>query len=453
MLNVGTAEENTSLPGIEAKVIVTDETKVLLENGIKIELVAVSNWQWKFVWERHLKASGLAEDNNTDLWWRPDGTLLENVDFKRGRQASGNTRAFNFLIKANGIKDGDIVATKQVYGDHHRIYSGDIRDSDRKPLKDHTVFYINDFPYPPSTTSLFVGVATGDWYPVESEKHDWARFLPDDINWSFDNALVGKWPYQDGDHVKVELSHTYVNEQARLEMTDKTGKVQIASQNQRGTGSGIVIVHYTFKNTNLSDIDEIRFMKRDYAQWIEFKDIVLAFDGIKPFYTWGRLSELKGRPAPEFDKIQHWSSGTPLKMSDLKGKVVLLDFWNVHCPPCVAMFPKLMAVHDKYHEKGLRIVGVHADIGVSTAQAQDDIAGFKDKFWQGRNIPFPIAFDGGGDTKRPNTTETSWGATCALYAITSYPTSILIDRDGNVVGEINLHDDGYEKQIDSLLNR
>ena len=452
-LNVGMGEENTNLAYTKANVIVTDETEILLDNGIEIELVAVSNCQWKFVWERHLKDLGVAEDQNTDLWWRPDGKLLENVDFERGSQASGNTRAFNFLIKATGIGDGDIAATKQIYGDQHRIHKGDIRDSERKSLEDYTVFYINDFPYPPSTTSLFVGVATGDWHPIESEKYNWARFLPDEISWSFDSALVEKWPYQRGKHVQVELSHTYVNAQTRLEMIDREGNVSVADERQRSAGSGIVGVHYSFQNTQLSDVNEIRFMKRDYDQWIEFKDVVLGVDVMKPFYTWGRLCELKGNPAPEFAKIQAWSTGSPLTMAGLKGKVVLLDFWNVHCPPCIALFPKLISLCNEYHDKGLVIIGVHADIGLSTSQAQTKIEEYKKKFWKIKEMPFPIAFDGGGDTQRPDTTAKSWGATNASYAITSYPTSILIDRKGNVVGEINLHEEGYEKQIEFLLEQ
>ena len=109
--------------------IVTSKTKVEFENGINIKLVAVSNWQWELVWESHLKALGIVKDRSTDLWWRPNGTQIEKVDFKRGLQTTGNTRAFNFLIKATGIKDSDVVATKRACGDIHKNYRGDIRDS------------------------------------------------------------------------------------------------------------------------------------------------------------------------------------------------------------------------------------------------------------------------------------------------------------------------------------
>jgi hypothetical protein len=96
---------------------------------------------------------------------------------------------------------------------------------------------------------------------------------------------------------------------------------------------------------------------------------------------------------------------------------------------------------------------VHADIGLTVAEAKEKMAGYKERLWNSRDVPFPIAFDGGGNVERPGTKATSWGATNAAYAISSYPTSILVDRDGNVYGQINLHKAGYEAEIERLLNR
>jgi thiol-disulfide isomerase/thioredoxin len=444
---------DTYLADAEVKVVSTTATRAQLDNGVEIELLAISNWQWMHTWKRHLEATARIEGRNIDLWWRPDGTLWEDVDFRRGRQSSGNTSAFNFLVKVTGLEDGLVMVAKKLQGEVHRVYVGDICNSENESIKNHQVFYIDNFDYPPTKTSLFVGIASGPWLTIESNKFNWAENEPDSINWVFDSSITGKWPYQKGKDVRVELSHTYVNAQTRLEMVDKDGNVYPAEERQRSNGLGIVGVHYTFRNTQISDVDEIRFIKRDFNQWIEFKDVVLGVDAMKPFYTWGRLSALKGNPAPDFVKIQAWSTGNSLTLDDPKGKVVLLDFWNVNCPPCIAMFPKLISLHEKYYDKGLRIVGVHADIGLSTSEAKAKISGYKKNIWKIQTIPFPIAFDGGGDTQRPNTTAQSWGATNAAYAITSYPTSILIDKSGNVVGEINLHKEVYEKQIDLLLNQ
>lgn len=72
-----------------------------------------------------------------------------------------------------------------------------------------------------------------------------------------------------------------------------------------------------------------------------------------------KLAELVGKPAaPLADDVKSWLNGDPLKDEDLKGKVVLLDFWAVWCGPCIATFPHLKEWNEKYKDKGLVIVGL-----------------------------------------------------------------------------------------------
>ena len=63
--------------------------------------------------------------------------------------------------------------------------------------------------------------------------------------------------------------------------------------------------------------------------------------------------------APEFDGIAYWLNSEPLSVDDLRGKVVLVDFWTYTCVNCIRTFPQLRAWHDRYAENGLVIVGVH----------------------------------------------------------------------------------------------
>jgi thiol-disulfide isomerase/thioredoxin len=64
-----------------------------------------------------------------------------------------------------------------------------------------------------------------------------------------------------------------------------------------------------------------------------------------------------GKPAADF-KADFAVNGKPVTLADLKGKVVLLDFWAVWCGPCIATFPHLRDWHKQFHGDGLEVVGV-----------------------------------------------------------------------------------------------
>jgi thiol-disulfide isomerase/thioredoxin len=93
-------------------------------------------------------------------------------------------------------------------------------------------------------------------------------------------------------------------------------------------------------------------MQKQYEQ----ADQVLA--GLQKAIEVGkRLLALIGKDAAPLDVVA-WVNGSPLTDADLKGKVVLLDFWAVWCGPCIATFPHLREWHEKYADKGLVIVGL-----------------------------------------------------------------------------------------------
>src|SRR5260221_12772782 len=64
-------------------------------------------------------------------------------------------------------------------------------------------------------------------------------------------------------------------------------------------------------------------------------------------------------PAPELNNTIWINSDKPLKLADLKGKVVLLEFWTFECINCIHTFPAINSFYDKYADKGLVIIGDH----------------------------------------------------------------------------------------------
>jgi len=170
--------------------------------------------------------------------------------------------------------------------------------------------------------------------------------------------------------------------------------------------------------------------------------------------TASQLVLLKGRPAPELQDVIGWK-GSPVKLADLKGKYVLLDFWGYWCGPCVQAMPVLIKLHEQFKDKGLAIVGVHLDTDgdVDTAAKLDEkLAGIRHKYWDGKDLPFSVALTS-GKPQELKTGEWQRGGAAAQYGILAFPTTVLIDREGNVVGQFYAQDEKKAvEEIQKLLD-
>ena len=163
------------------------------------------------------------------------------------------------------------------------------------------------------------------------------------------------------------------------------------------------------------------------------------------------ILSMYGHPAPELRSIKGWKNGGPVRLGDLRGKVVLLDFWGYWCGPCVASMPELMKLNDQFKNKGLVIIAVHDDSVDSIAEMDEKLATARQKYWVGRDLPFLVALDGGGETRIKYSAQLERGATTAAYGVTYFPTTFLIGRDGNVLCTLNVLDPKFSDQVARIL--
>ena len=105
--------------------------------------------------------------------------------------------------------------------------------------------------------------------------------------------------------------------------------------------------------------------------------------------------------------------GRKVDLADLRGKVVLIDFWATWCPPCVEEAPSLVETYEKFKDRGFEIVGISLDEDKSALE----------KFTTENKMPWPQFFDGKG-----------WENEFAQrFKIQSVPTLWLLDREGKLV--------------------
>lgn len=120
-------------------------------------------------------------------------------------------------------------------------------------------------------------------------------------------------------------------------------------------------------------------------------------------------------PAPAIEGIDAWINSPLLSLDQLKGKVVLIDFWTYSCINCIRTFPYLKDWYQKYHDRGLVIIGVHSP----EFEFEHDINNVKNAVIK-YGILYPVAIDN---------QFTTWRNYQNLY----WPAHYLINKEGQVV--------------------
>ena len=143
-----------------------------------------------------------------------------------------------------------------------------------------------------------------------------------------------------------------------------------------------------------------------------------------------------GRPAPNFVGISNWLNSGPLSIADLRGKVVLVDFWTYGCINCVNTLPQVTRLYQAYRDKGLVVVGVH-----TPEFPFEKVTGNVQTALKRHGITYPVAQD-------------NEYATWKAYRNQHWPAQYIVDQNGKIVfehaGEGQY--DAIERTIQKLLN-
>jgi peroxiredoxin len=134
--------------------------------------------------------------------------------------------------------------------------------------------------------------------------------------------------------------------------------------------------------------------------------VVLAIAGALAYALMGRSRA----PAATFTTLE----GKSIALSQLHGKIVVVNFWATSCPGCVKEIPELAELYKQYNARGLEIIAVAMSY---------DPPNYVASFAKTRQVPFPVALDVNGEHAR------------AFGNVQVTPTSFVIDKDGSVIEE------------------
>lgn len=171
--------------------------------------------------------------------------------------------------------------------------------------------------------------------------------------------------------------------------------------------------HYEWNNLE----DESVFTLESIPSYIKLK-------GYEPYKS--------PKPLPVDTLAPEWSlpnmEDDTVRLSDLKGELVLMDFFYMWCYPCLAALPALQKLHEKYRDKGVRIIGVNP-----FDTKEDGIVEFLAK----RNVNYTVVLG----TKE----------VAKMYRVAGYPTMYLLDKQGKIIMNQVGFGEGVEEKIEEMI--
>ena len=224
------------------------------------------------------------------------------------------------------------------------------------------------------------------------------------------NSLtIGGWDLNDWFYVTTGPDASLVNCVVRLNPIKESGR-----------GYGV--------QTSFGEL--LHYFHGDQHFWDD-GELLIAYRTLRGPYDAGEATRkiresLPGKPAPEIS-ASSWFNTDPLDLKQLRGKVVLLDFWATWCGPCVANLPKVEDLATKYADRGFVVIGIHSADG-------GDKCG---DYVKEKHPGFATAVDDGSTNER--------------YGIGGIPAYFIIDKAG-VVAKVSTGGVPDEATIVKLLD-
>ena len=154
--------------------------------------------------------------------------------------------------------------------------------------------------------------------------------------------------------------------------------------------------------------------------------VIVLVAGVLGFVGYTTLLTTHPAPGVTFTSIK----GEKISTADLRGRVVLVNFWATDCPTCVKEMPSMVTTYNKYREQGFELVAV---------AMRHDPPNYVINYTEKNALPFRVALDPMGQLAK------------AFGDVQLTPTTVVIDKNGNIVARI-LGEPDFAK-LDALIEK